>query len=353
VDLPTLHGERVTLRKLTADDIERLLPAVYEPGIAEWWGDTSDADYQREGFENEGKAFAIDLGDELAGWLCFHEETEPDYPSVTFDILLLPAFQGQGLGPEALRALIRWFIDERGHHFFMIDPAAENHRAIAAYKAAGFRPVGILRKQERAPDGRWRDSLLMDLLAEDLDRPQPASIRRDSTAATGSIVISQLDRSDLDTLEPLWAALNDHHAEITPMLNGAPARDRAESWQRRKGKYEKWLTDPATFILVASRDDQPVGYACVTVGPGFASWASGDRIAELETLSVLPHERGNGVGTALVDAVEDHLRAAGITDMTVTSATTNTDSHRFYERRGIHKAFSVFYGSIAEGTDQS
>jgi aminoglycoside 6'-N-acetyltransferase len=168
MDLPVLHGPRVALRPLTKKDIEILLPAVYEPGIAEWWGDTSDPDYQREGFENEGKAFAIDLGDELAGWLCFHEETEPDYLQVAFDILILPAFQGQGLGPEAIRTAIRWFADERDHHRFTIDPSAENHRAIAAYKSIGFKPVGILRKAERAPDGRWRDSLFMDLLAEDL-----------------------------------------------------------------------------------------------------------------------------------------------------------------------------------------
>jgi aminoglycoside 6'-N-acetyltransferase len=169
MDLPTLRGPRITLRKLTKDDVEKLLPAVYEPGIAEWWGDTSNADYQREGFENEGRAFAIDLDDDLAGWLCFHEETEPDYRQVAFDIMLLPAFQGQGLGPEALRTLVRWFVDEHGHHRFTIDPSAENHRAIAAYESVGFKPVGILRKAERAPDGHWRDSLLMELLAEELD----------------------------------------------------------------------------------------------------------------------------------------------------------------------------------------
>jgi aminoglycoside 6'-N-acetyltransferase len=82
--------------------------------------------------------------------------------------MLLPGFQGQGLGPAALRLLIRWFIDERGHHRFTIDPSAENHRAIEAYERVGFKPVGILRKSERAPDGHWRDGLLMDLLAEEL-----------------------------------------------------------------------------------------------------------------------------------------------------------------------------------------
>jgi aminoglycoside 6'-N-acetyltransferase len=167
VELPVLSSERLTLRPLTDEDVEVLLPAVYLPGIAEWWGDTSDADYQREGFRNEGRAFAIGVGDEVAGWICFHEELEPDYKQAALDIMLLPDHQAKGLGPEALRTCIRWLIDDRGHHRFTIDPSAENHRAIAAYESVGFKPVGLLRKAERAPDGHWRDSLMMDLLADD------------------------------------------------------------------------------------------------------------------------------------------------------------------------------------------
>jgi aminoglycoside 6'-N-acetyltransferase len=168
VELPTIEGERLTLRPLTDADVEILLPAIYEPGTVEWWGDTSDPDYQREGLRNEGNAFAIVVDDEVAGWLSFDEETEPDYRQVAFDILLRPTFQHQGLGADALRLLIRWFIDARGHHHFTIDPSAKNDRAIKAYASIGFKPVGILRKAERAPDGHWRDSLLMDLLADDL-----------------------------------------------------------------------------------------------------------------------------------------------------------------------------------------
>jgi aminoglycoside 6'-N-acetyltransferase len=166
--LPVLQAERLTLQPLSDDDVEALLPAVYMDGIREWWGDTSDPDYQREGFHNEGAAFAIYVGAEIAGWLAFHEETEPDYRHVALDIMLLPEHQGQGLGPEALHTAIRWFIDDRGHHRFTIDPTIDNKRAITAYKAVGFKPVGILRKAERAPDGHWRDSLLMDLLADEI-----------------------------------------------------------------------------------------------------------------------------------------------------------------------------------------
>ena len=63
--------------------------------------------------------------------------------------------------------MIDHMIDARGHHRFTIDPAAGNDRAIRAYAAVGFRPVGVMRQLRAAPDGTWRDGLLMDLLAEE------------------------------------------------------------------------------------------------------------------------------------------------------------------------------------------
>jgi aminoglycoside 6'-N-acetyltransferase len=32
----------------------------------------------------------------------------------------------------------------------------------------GFRPVGVMRRYERGPDGVWHDGLLMDMLAGEL-----------------------------------------------------------------------------------------------------------------------------------------------------------------------------------------
>jgi len=149
----------------------------------------------------------------------------------------------------------------------------------------------------------------------------------------------------LDALEPLWNALQEHHSRITPNLGGsAPKREPAEAWRKRRSKYERWLEDPETFFVVAEVDEQPVGYAFVTVGPGYASWQTGDRLAELETLSVLPEHRGAGVGAALLDAVWGRLRERGVEDMAIIATKTNVDSHRFYERHGFTQSFVVYYG---------
>ena len=165
--LPTLRGERVTLRPVEDADLEPLAEIIREPGVARWWGESDEPERLRDNLRMDGDAFAIEADGELAGWLGFVEETEPEYRSVGIDISLSERFQGKGLGPDALRALIRWFADERGHHRFTIDPNAANERAIKAYAAVGFKPIGITRRSELV-DGEWTDGLLMDLLIEEL-----------------------------------------------------------------------------------------------------------------------------------------------------------------------------------------
>jgi aminoglycoside 6'-N-acetyltransferase len=167
MELPVLRGERVTLRPVAEADLDPLCAVVREPGVAKWWGESDEPERLRDNLAMDGAAFVIEVDGKLAGWLGFTEETEPEYRSVGIDISLSERFQGRGLGPDALRTVIRWFAKEHGHHRFTIDPNAANERAISAYKRVGFRPVGVMRKAELR-DGEWTDGLLMDLLTDEL-----------------------------------------------------------------------------------------------------------------------------------------------------------------------------------------
>lgn len=171
---PTLSGDRLTLRPLADADLDALVDIIARPGVREWWPSADERSRVREELRGDDAgclALAIDVGGELAGWLAVTEEDDPDYRHAALDIILAPGHQDRGLGPEALRTAIRWLIQERGHHRFTIDPAIENERAIRAYAAVGFRRVGVLRCYERRSDGRWRDGLLMELLADELREP--------------------------------------------------------------------------------------------------------------------------------------------------------------------------------------
>ena len=158
--MPTLHGDRVLLRPLEPDDVEPLNAILALPEVRPWWGTDPTVDDQ--------DAFTILVEGEIAGWVGWYEETDPDYRHGGLDIFLSPAFHGRRLGREALLVASRWLIEQRGHHRLIIDPAATNTRAIDTYASLGFKPVGVMRRYERGPDETWHDGLLMDLLADEL-----------------------------------------------------------------------------------------------------------------------------------------------------------------------------------------
>jgi aminoglycoside 6'-N-acetyltransferase len=174
--MTVMRGERVVLRPATEDDVDAILAMLEEPEVARWWGDYDAGRVRRDHLDDdESETYAIEVADEFAGVLLIYEENEPDYRHAALDISLRTALHDQGLGREALRAAIDHLAGERGHHRFTIDPSADNARAIRCYAAVGFRPVGTLRRYWRSRGGEWRDGLLMDLLAEDLEEPVGAS----------------------------------------------------------------------------------------------------------------------------------------------------------------------------------
>ena len=112
--------------------------------------------------------WTIAVDDVVAGSIQTAQEADPDYRHASIDLFLGPAFQGRGLGSDAIRALAHRLFEDRGHHRLTIDPSAANERAIRTYTAIGFRPVGVMRRYERGPDGTFHDGLLMDLLRDEL-----------------------------------------------------------------------------------------------------------------------------------------------------------------------------------------
>jgi aminoglycoside 6'-N-acetyltransferase len=165
-----LAGERVRLRPLIRADRERLRDILAEPGVARWWGAPNADAAVDDWLEDDGESvgFAIEVDGVVAGSIQYAEEDEPEYRHAGVDLFLTEGHQGRGLGPDAIRTLARYLFDVRGHHRLTIDPAASNERAIRAYRRVGFRPVGVMRRYERGPDGTWHDGLLMDLLANEL-----------------------------------------------------------------------------------------------------------------------------------------------------------------------------------------
>lgn len=141
----------------------------------------------------------------------------------------------------------------------------------------------------------------------------------------------------MEELQPVWRSLYEHHLVLTPHL-----RDRAQpfelAWQARQRIEAEWRArGEDLFVLAAKAEDRYVGYALVRIRSGTdfaASWDASERLAELVILAVLPDWRGQGVGSALLDAVEARLRELAVEDMVINVVTTNDDAMRLYRRRG-------------------
>lgn len=148
----------------------------------------------------------------------------------------------------------------------------------------------------------------------------------------------------VDALEPLWLSLHRHHREVAPDLAMYPDE---RSWPLRRDLYRQWITEPGSFILLAEDGGELIGYAFTHVfaGPD-DTWVSGDRIAELESLSVAASHRGRGVGTRLLDAVDERLAELGIGDLYIGTLAANLGAQRVYEKRGL-RPLMIKYARLA------
>ena len=154
----------------------------------------------------------------------------------------------------------------------------------------------------------------------------------------------------IDALEPLWAAMLAHHETIAPRAlvdDIVGFRSRADAWARRRARYEEWFADGCALLHVAeSGPDGLVGYALVRIVPASAQLAVPEPAAELESLSVARAFRGQGIGSRLIGAVHDDLRARGIEILGVTVFAGNDDAARLYARHGMRPALSRMLGRV-------
>ena len=92
------------------------------------------------------------------------------------------------------------------------------------------------------------------------------------------------------------------------------------------GELERLLSDPAITMLTARDGDAIIGCVAVT--------HKRPALGYLGMLCVLPTLQSGGLGRALLDAAEDHARAAGITAMEMTVIDSRASLIAWYVRRG-------------------
>lgn len=87
------------------------------------------------------------------------------------------------------------------------------------------------------------------------------------------------------------------------------------------------------FVLLATRDGDAVGAACVSY-----SWTveRGGMVAWLDELYVVPHEREHGIGNELLGGVIATAGAAGCLTVELEVETSHARAEHLYRRHGFH-----------------
>ena len=158
---------------------------------------------------------------------------------------------------------------------------------------------------------------------------------------------------DLDLVEPLWVAVHHRHSETMPEL--APYVTDAETW-RAQGAVRGTAGQtghPACDRPGRRRAGRIRLDPCAAGGGSWIedTWRTGDRIGEIESLSVLPEYRGSGLGSLLLEQLESHLHERGVNDLILGALAGNADAIRLYERRGYQPTW--LYLSKLSGRSRS
>ncbi|MDT0403029.1 GNAT family N-acetyltransferase [Streptomyces edwardsiae] len=132
------------------------------------------------------------------------------------------------------------------------------------------------------------------------------------------------------------AAVADDVPAIVGMLADDPLGAQRES-PDDLGPYltalKRLSADPNQHLVVAVRDGRVIGTLQLTIVPGLSRRGATRSI--IEAVRIHTDERGGGLGGRLIEWAIDESRREGCQLVQLTSDTTRTDAHRFYERLGF------------------
>ncbi|MCX5170173.1 GNAT family N-acetyltransferase [Streptomyces antibioticus] len=107
---------------------------------------------------------------------------------------------------------------------------------------------------------------------------------------------------------------------------------------------ERIGADPNQRLVVAEREGRVVGTLQLTIVPGLSRRGATRSI--IEGVRVHADERGSGLGTRFIEWAIEESRRENCQLVQLTSDSTRTDAHRFYERLGFEATHLGFKLSL-------
>lgn len=131
-------------------------------------------------------------------------------------------------------------------------------------------------------------------------------------------VVRPLEQSDHESWRRLWTDY------LTFYETSVPEAVYALTWKRL---FDGGAFEPRGFIALL--DDRPVGLVHYMFHR--TCWSEADN-CYLQDLFSAPEARGNGVGTALIDAVRKAAAERGVTNVYWMTHETNATARRLYDK---------------------
>ena len=174
---PVLFTKRLSLRDFRSSDATDILVFRGDP-IVQKYDDPvihteSEAlafidELQSEFNNQEGISWAVTLKEQdavigafgLHHWDQYHRRAEAGYG-------LARAYWGQGIGSEALRAIIQFGFEHMNLHRIYARTIADNHESVRLLERLGFQREGTQREHSWEEDGTFHDSAVYGLLARE------------------------------------------------------------------------------------------------------------------------------------------------------------------------------------------
>jgi len=136
--------------------------------------------------------------------------------------------------------------------------------------------------------------------------------------------VAPAEMDDLERLVELWLDLAEgqraHGSTVDPEANADTVRESLAQHLLTGG------------VLVARLDGDVVGF--VMFGPDTSGFDRARDRGVVRNVYVVPAARGEGIGTALMDAAEVRLGDEGFDEVVLEAMADNDDARRFYRERG-------------------
>ena len=171
-----LEGDKVYLSPMSTEDAETYCRWLNDPLVsgniavaARVDSLTTEQEYIEKAHKNKSHVYAIVLKetDVLIGNIGIEEIDNISRTATIGMFIGDEENRGKGFGSEALRLACRYAFDRLNLHSLHLWVFSFNERAMNMYKKVGFKEAGRMRESYYL-DGKYHDSILMDILRDEL-----------------------------------------------------------------------------------------------------------------------------------------------------------------------------------------